>query len=401
MTLSNPSSFTLHSSITCSTSVPSTICNLSPWINSPDVSVIPTVNSRLPNALEAAVTAAFGQGAEDDNESDPAFATQRVGSRAPPMTVTTAAAVTAVATTSAAATAATATAGGGGAGGGLAGGGGGGGAGMSGASRCISPLSDVSCVQKQLHGIIPTNEAEQPVKSDISNRNINGMFPASSSSGSSLPQQLHGSLPQQQQQQLHGSLPQQQHGSLSQQQHGSLSQQQQHGSLSQQQQHGSLPQQQQRLGSYTVPFSDSDRIEKNILRSKSASKPVTVNSLPLSLPLPLPCSPSDIRILKKEEIVIHDNQNKDIDNVKYSCDQNAVCEEKKVEQVEAEVEAEVGGVVEGKVDDYDDDDENENVNNVNEDLTAVTRAKTPISTPSSLGQSVLDTMYSMMRSNFS
>ena len=361
MTLSNPSSFTLHSSITCSTSVPSTICNLSPWINSPDVSVIPTVNSRLPNALEAAVTAAFGQGAEDDNESDPAFATQRVGSRAPPMTVTTAAAVTAVATTSAAATAATATAGGGGAGGGLAGGGGGGGAGMSGASRCISPLSDVSCVQKQLHGIIPTNEAEQPVKSDISNRNINGMFPASSSSGSSLPQQLHGSLPQQQ----------------------------------------------QRLGSYTVPFSDSDRIEKNILRSKSASKPVTVNSLPLplplplSLPLPLPCSPSDIRILKKEEIVIHDNQNKDIDNVKYSCDQNAVCEEKKVEQVEAEVEAEVGGVVEGKVDDYDDDDENENVNNVNEDLTAVTRAKTPISTPSSLGQSVLDTMYSMMRSNFS
>ena len=323
---------------------------------------MPTVNSRLPNALEAAVTAAFGQGAEDDNEDDTAFATQRVGSRAPPM------AAAAATTTAAAATAATATVIAGG------GGGGGGGAGMSGASRCISPLSDVSCLQKQSDGIIPTNEAEQPVKSDKSNRNINSMFPASSSSGSSLPQQQ-----QQQQQQQHGSLPQQQ---------------------------------QQRVGSYTVPYNDSDRIEKNILRSKSASKPVTVNSLslplsvplplplplslPLSLPLPLPlpCSPSDIHILKKEVIVTNENQNEDIDNIKYSSDQNAVCEEKKVEQVEVEVE----GVVEGK---RDDDDENENVNNVNEDLTAVTRAKTPISTPSSLGQSVLDTMYSMMRSNFS
>ena len=94
-------------------------------------------------------------------------------------------------------------------------------------------------------------------------------------------------------------------------------------------------------------------------------------------------------------MVVHENQNKDSDNVKYSSDQNDVCEEKKAEQVEVEVE----GVVEGKGDD--DDDENENVNNVNEDLTVMTRAKTPIATPSSLGQSVLDTMYSMMRSNFS
>ena len=359
---------------------------------------MPTVNSRLPSALEAAVTAAFGQGAEDDNEDDPVSATQRVGSRTTPATGGGAAAVTVTATAAATAPAVAT----------LATAGGGGGAGMSGVSRCVSPLSDVSCIQKQLHGFIPTNEAGQPVKSDKSNRNINSMFPAFSSSGIEskvlsntkpsssttqsylLPQQQqqqqHGSLPQQQQQQQHGSLPQQQHGSLSQQQHGSLPQQQ----------HGSLPQQ-QRIGSYTVPFNDSNQIEKNIVRSKSASKPVTEKSLslPLPLPLPLPCSPSDIYIHKKEERVIHRNQNKDSDNVKYSGDQNDVCEEKKAEQVEVEVEVE--GVVEGKGD----DDENENVNNVNEDLTAMTRAKTPIATPSSLGQSVLDTMYSMMRSNFS
>ena len=321
---------------------------------------MPTVNSRLPSALEAAVTAAFGQGAEDDNEDDPVSATQRVGSRTTPATGGGAAAVTVTATAAATAPAVAtlATAGGGG--------GGGGGADMSGVSRCVSPLSDVSCIQKQLHGFIPTNEAGQPVKSDKSNRNINSMFPAFSSSGIES-KVLSNTKPSSSTTQSY-LLPQQQ----------------------QQQQHGSLPQQ-QRIGSYTVPFNDSNQIEKNIVRSKSASKPVTEKSLSL----PLPCSPSDIYIHKKEERVIHRNQNKDSDNVKYSGDQNDVCEEKKAEQVEVEVEVE--GVVEGKGD----DDENENVNNVNEDLTAMTRAKTPIATPSSLGQSVLDTMYSMMRSNFS
>ena len=167
-----------------------------------------------------------------------------------------------------------------------------------------------------------------------------------------------------------------------------------------------------------MPCGDSESAVNNVTPKtpKSASMPVC--TLPLSLPLSIPflCSTSEIVNLKSEkESNEKKNENKDKDSDKdkdkgnYNNEHKDVCEERKGEEV-GNRERESNSINKDMKEDFEvsslavEMEEKGKEKEKKQEKEVMGKDKvlpTPTASSPSLGLSVLDTMYSMMRSNFS